>query len=382
MRIVLRITSGPEAGRTITIGPGERRLIGRAPKADERITSDEYLSDLHVALTTDDSGALSARDLYSSNGTFLNGEPMEESALKHGDTLRAGATEMEVIVEGEPEAVAPPPVSEPTRPMPPKPSPPVPAAPVFGAPPPRVVLSPAALGNSARALVIGPPAAPLTFGVPPAAPTSVPGPATAPGPTSPFSSEAELIALLEAGPGDLFAVVDAARDTSILEILRGERVEALHTGRRGDRPASAAPYIASLPQGSQLLRDLVQRGWGKSWCIFLASNAPFEEVRDHLRKLLVVEKGGGETLYFRFYDPRILRAFLPSCMPEQVSRFFGPILQILIEAAEADAILRFGVSAPAAPPPAEAASTGKRPGDLLALRPVQIEMIERHGRIQ
>ncbi len=76
-------------------------------------------------------------------------------------------------------------------------------------------------------------------------------------------------------------------------------------------------------------------------------------------------------------------------MPEQVSRFFGPILQVLLEATEGDALLRFGVSATqtappalasAAPLPAEAAPAGKRPGDLLALRPVQIEMIERHGQ--
>ena len=99
MRFVLTIKSGPEEGQTLSIGPGERRLLGRAPKADLRITSDEYLSDLHVSFDVDEAGTCTARDLYSSNGTFLNGSRLDEAVLKSGDTLRAGATEIAVRIE-------------------------------------------------------------------------------------------------------------------------------------------------------------------------------------------------------------------------------------------------------------------------------------------
>ena len=32
-----------------------------------------------------------------------------------------------------------------------------------------------------------------------------------------------------------------------------------------------------------------------------------------------------EPLYFRYYDPRVLRAWLPTCDPAQLAEFFGPV---------------------------------------------------------
>jgi hypothetical protein len=39
----------------------------------------------------------------------------------------------------------------------------------------------------------------------------------------------------------------------------------------------------------------------------------------------MVKKEDGEQLYFRFYDPRVLRVFLPTCDRQQLSDFFGPV---------------------------------------------------------
>jgi pSer/pThr/pTyr-binding forkhead associated (FHA) protein len=99
MRLVLRIISGPEAGRTLALLPGDRRLIGRASKADLCVASDEYLSDLHAAVGVDAQGGCSAQDLCSSNGTLLNGAPLDVAVLKEGDTIKAGATEILVVIE-------------------------------------------------------------------------------------------------------------------------------------------------------------------------------------------------------------------------------------------------------------------------------------------
>ncbi len=49
-------------------------------------------------------------------------------------------------------------------------------------------------------------------------------------------------------------------------------------------------------------------------------------MRRHLRRFLLVEDDEtGERFFFRFYDPRTLRVFLPTCTPRQREDFFGEV---------------------------------------------------------
>jgi hypothetical protein len=47
--------------------------------------------------------------------------------------------------------------------------------------------------------------------------------------------------------------------------------------------------------------------------------------------LLVERERDGKLLYFRFYDPRVLRRFLPTCDAEQLRQLFGPIDAFVME---------------------------------------------------
>lgn len=148
------------------------------------------------------------------------------------------------------------------------------------------------------------------------------------GATSPEIGAAEGRALeaLLAEPAPLFALLDAARDDRILEILREspEEHRSLYEGAQGDGLAEVAPYLVALPRGSALIERLVREGWGRSWGVWLASRRPLKEVRTHLRRLLMVTVEGGERrCYFRFYDPRVLRVFLPTCSVRQEEEMFG-----------------------------------------------------------
>lgn len=49
-----------------------------------------------------DSGKITIRDLKSRNGTFVNGEPIEEALVKAGDVLRIGPVEFVVQVDETP----------------------------------------------------------------------------------------------------------------------------------------------------------------------------------------------------------------------------------------------------------------------------------------
>lgn len=64
-------------------------------------------------------------------------------------------------------------------------------------------------------------------------------------------------------------------------------------------------------------------------------------MRQHFRRFLLVHGDKGQTLYFRFYDPRILRVFLPGCTPEERIAFFGPISRFVMEAEDPATALEF-----------------------------------------
>lgn len=147
---------------------------------------------------------------------------------------------------------------------------------------------------------------------------------------APVSIDQAMAALheLERHPDPLYAVVDASRGPRILQLLR-EAVDehrSLYDGVKGEALAHCAPYLVRLRHDSGLLERLLREGWGNRWGIFLSSRAPMKDVRRHLRRFLLVEDDvTAERYYFRFYDPRTLRVFLPTCTPRQREDFFDVV---------------------------------------------------------
>jgi hypothetical protein len=133
---------------------------------------------------------------------------------------------------------------------------------------------------------------------------------------------------LRASGTPLFAVLDAARTKQVLRLLQSseEQHQSLYEGPEAKKLSSVAPYLLSLPANCTTLEHLVSQGWGQYWGIYLSCQLPFKELRRHLRRFLLVESAETrEQLYFRFYDPRVLRVFLPTCTNQQREAFFGEI---------------------------------------------------------
>ncbi|MEX0942382.1 MAG: FHA domain-containing protein [Pseudomonadales bacterium] len=86
--------SGPEKGQIIPVM--DRTEIGRALECDISIL-EPALSRKHAELELTDDGLL-IRDLGSVNGTFVNGEKVDEAALNDGDVLAFG--KIKFIVSG------------------------------------------------------------------------------------------------------------------------------------------------------------------------------------------------------------------------------------------------------------------------------------------
>lgn len=56
---------------------------------------------------------------------------------------------------------------------------------------------------------------------------------------------------------------------------------------------------------------------------------------------MVQLENDGRKVYFRYYDPNILRIFLPTCDPEQSAVFFGPVRAFTAEDPEQGQTLLF-----------------------------------------
>lgn len=158
-----------------------------------------------------------------------------------------------------------------------------------------------------------------------AAALATPAPATTP--------QERLLPLLRRDLQPLFAILDAARDIRILALLLHHKAEceSLYEGVEGAQLAQVAPYLVKLAPDSSLLEPLVKEGWGKSWGVYLTCASDFHEIRRHLRHFLQVKLPDGEQVYFRFYDPRVMRIFLPTCVAAEATQFFGPIKRYVME---------------------------------------------------
>ena len=277
MKVILEAISGPLAGRKFEVPAASLLRFGRTAKADCALPEDSFLSSLHFALGSDETGWF-IRDLGSSNGTFLNGAKVDQCKLADGDEVRDGDTTFVVhLADAGPEVKA----------------------------------DPAAWAS-------------IDDG-------------------GDFPGAARLLEVLRSQTEPLYAVLDAARNPKIIGLLShcGHEFRSLYEGKAALDLALRAPYIVHVPAESPLLEKLARQAWGKSLGVYLTSRLPLEEVRHHLRHFLTVEIEGGKPVYFRFYDPRVLRVYLPTCSDEERREFFGPVRAVLMEGEPCSQVFQF-----------------------------------------
>ena len=143
-------------------------------------------------------------------------------------------------------------------------------------------------------------------------------------------------------PTDLYAVIDAARDSRGQGHAHpeGSRGESLFAGPVGQQLEGVAPHLARFETDSSLWRWWYQQ-WGNSVGVLMQTPVSLAELRAHFRTLMVVRGEDRRKYFFRFYDPRVLRVFLPNCTPEEVRRFFGPVTAFHCEGPEGSELLTF-----------------------------------------
>jgi len=149
---------------------------------------------------------------------------------------------------------------------------------------------------------------------------------------------------LFAGEGvNVFAVLDGASIPNLPSILYEHQPECvcLYRGELATDMAEVAPYLVRLDPGATCTEWVIGQGWGKHWGIFAVSQGNLLTLRSHFRNFLMIYDGAGNPLYFRYYDPRVMRVYLPTCNAKELKVVFGPVACYLLEDEDPNTALRF-----------------------------------------
>lgn len=131
--------------------------------------------------------------------------------------------------------------------------------------------------------------------------------------------------------GNLWAVLDACDSPDVpekVEELGATKAVSLYRGKGETDFWAIAPYLTHVDE--ELLTWIKESLWSEPWGIFAEATSDLEKLRSHFRKFLTVQDSGGKKMYFRFYDPRVLRTFLRSADEAELKEFFGPIERMLV----------------------------------------------------
>jgi Nif-specific regulatory protein len=104
LRPRLLVIAGPAKDSTIPLPDGEATL-GRDP-SNAVALPDASVSRKHCVLRKEEDGRFQIKDLDSRNGTLVNGQPVKEQWLRHGDEIATGDSVFLFLVEEEDQAAA------------------------------------------------------------------------------------------------------------------------------------------------------------------------------------------------------------------------------------------------------------------------------------
>jgi hypothetical protein len=142
-----------------------------------------------------------------------------------------------------------------------------------------------------------------------------------------------------------YILFDAARcGMSAIEqaeaICGGESISLYARDGANGYLADIGPHL--LQADDVLMKWYVENGHGNAWGMIIQTKAALSDCLEHFRQFLF-KKENGSRLFFRFYDPRVLKVFLPTCKANQLTDFFGPVEAFITESDNPDKAIQFRV---------------------------------------
>ncbi len=141
----------------------------------------------------------------------------------------------------------------------------------------------------------------------------------------------------------LYTVLDGAQIPDLPKRLYDSQVMnyCLFTGELEADMLHVAPYVVMLSPDSKFSDWVLNNAIGNNWGIFAHSRHSIREMRKHFRSLITVYDEDANSMTFRFYDPRVIREFLPTCNGGELKNFFGNIDTFFAESADGKNLLSF-----------------------------------------
>lgn len=132
-----------------------------------------------------------------------------------------------------------------------------------------------------------------------------------------------------------YGIIDCAQDPRLIGMVERSAARlCLFKGRSLSRAVlETAPWLVRLDPGSELLNAWQRDGRGAAWGIMIYSALDLQALQRFFRRFLQVKLPDGAIVLFRFYDPRVLAAFLRQASPEERAPWFQEVDQYTVEAA-------------------------------------------------
>ena len=129
---------------------------------------------------------------------------------------------------------------------------------------------------------------------------------------------------------NLYMIVDGASAIGLLDHFDATELEycCLLSGDLDPELAETAPYLIKLQADDKLTDWLIDEGWANHVGIFCMADPglSFKDVRKHFRGFLMVRDAAGNPVFFRYYDPRVLRVYLPTCDDRELPTIYGDVV--------------------------------------------------------
>lgn len=142
---------------------------------------------------------------------------------------------------------------------------------------------------------------------------------------------------------NLYAIVDSARNDEVFRYFITDNItyRSLFDGKMDIKYYGVSGFLVECKKDSKLFNWLTAEAWGTSCSIFFISKLSFDEVLKHFQKFIRVYLEGDEIVYFRYYDPRVLRIYLPTCNSKEIKTFFGDVESFFVENENPEVVTEF-----------------------------------------
>lgn len=131
----------------------------------------------------------------------------------------------------------------------------------------------------------------------------------------------------------LFALLDTSADDALFFTLTVKAPDANYELLFDDLlDVEPSPVLVELDVDSPLAEHLIQREqqFNINFLVFYLSDVALAHQMPHWQRVLFVKDPEGKTLLFRYFDPRVLTAYLYVSTRKERSRMLGPAHQIWV----------------------------------------------------